>query len=470
MDLDYDQLRDIRYRFLSCAEELDEMKSSNKAAVHEKLIAVARAKEQMRQEHQSELDRIREQMKNEHKQEVDRLRETIMKQEEELRSLREERLRWTRQQKEQMYNSEKFERTLINEINDECRKTSEMLGLSPRRVQINSNNDIGYKQGTNSTSKLPTTSALAKPDELFLFSHAREVCRANEANLRACNEELRSHVAELQAELESQNKSQSQASRDKEEALSRLRREMEAEKEEEMSRLKEKLVRGLSTNEYRSMMYSPDNDMEARRSPYQSRSPVSGGSPGLVERHQATERHMRAMSEQQQHELERLEREINKLAMNSDQGQAPQSADDVNYAKHLAQLQTKVKQLQTENNSLRRLKLGVASSTPDLSSTNLYNGVNHRKVAFHFRTPSPTREQQRLASNLELRLREHDYETEALTEHQRHNRDVMSKKMAEMTKLQNTLTNQAKELIQLEKSYTQLNQYAKSARPMSSLR
>lgn len=448
MDLDYDQLRDIRYRFLSCAEELDEMKSSNKAAVHEKLIAVARAKEQMRQEHQSELDRIREQMKNEHKQEVDRLRETIMKQEEELRSLREERLRWARQQKEQMYNSEKFERTLINEINDECRKTSEMLGLSPRRVQINSNNDIGYKQGTNSTSKLPTTSALA--------------------NLRACNEELRSHVAELQAELESQNKSQSQASRDKEEALSRLRREMETEKEEEMSRLKEKLVWGLSTNEYRSMMYSPDNDMEARRSPYQSRSPVSGGSPGLVERHQATERHMRAMSEQQQHELERLEREINKLAMNSDQGVAPQSADDVNYAKHLAQLQTKVKQLQTENNSLRRLKLGVASSTPDLSSTNLYNGVNHRK--FHFRTPSPTREQQRLASNLELRLREHDYETEALTEHQRHNRDVMSKKMAEMTKLQNTLTNQAKELIQLEKSYTQLNQYAKSARPMSSLR
>ena len=60
------------------------------------------------------------------------------------------------------------------------------------------------------------------------------------------------------------------------------------------------------------------------------------------------------------------------------------------------------------------------------------------------RSPSPTREQQRVASTLELRAREHDYETAALTEHQRRNRDIMSRKMADMSKLQNTLTNQAK--------------------------
>ena len=41
-------------------------------------------------------------------------------------------------------------------------------------------------------------------------------------------------------------------------------------------------------------------------------------------------------------------------------------------------------------------------------------------------------------------MKEHDYETETLTEHQRRNRDAMSRKMSEMSKLQNTLTNQAK--------------------------
>lgn len=65
-------------------------------------------------------------------------------------------------------------------------------------------------------------------------------------------------------------------------------------------------------------------------------------------------------------------------------------------------------------------------------------------LQFAMRSPSPTRDQQRMANTLELRMKEHDYETETLTEHQRRNRDVMSRKMAEMSKLQNVLTNQAK--------------------------
>jgi hypothetical protein len=44
-------------------QELEELKNSNKAVMHEKLVAVARAKELMRQEHLSELDRIKEQLK-----------------------------------------------------------------------------------------------------------------------------------------------------------------------------------------------------------------------------------------------------------------------------------------------------------------------------------------------------------------------------------------------------------------------
>ena len=72
-----------------------------------------------------------------HKKEVDKLRETIRIQEEELRQLREERQRWSRQQKEFGSTFDKTERTLVNEINEECRRTSEVLGLSPRKVNIN---------------------------------------------------------------------------------------------------------------------------------------------------------------------------------------------------------------------------------------------------------------------------------------------------------------------------------------------
>ena len=71
-----------------------------------------------------------------HKKEVDKLRETIKIQEEELRQLREDRQRWVRQQKEFGSTFDKTERTLVNEINEECRRTSEVLGLSPRKVNL----------------------------------------------------------------------------------------------------------------------------------------------------------------------------------------------------------------------------------------------------------------------------------------------------------------------------------------------
>ena len=45
-------------------QELEDYRSTAKSAVHEKLVAIARAKELMRQEHQSEIERIVEQMRN----------------------------------------------------------------------------------------------------------------------------------------------------------------------------------------------------------------------------------------------------------------------------------------------------------------------------------------------------------------------------------------------------------------------
>ncbi|XP_052256598.1 myosin heavy chain, cardiac muscle isoform-like isoform X2 [Dreissena polymorpha] len=432
-----EEQKQLEIRMKEQRAELDDMRNSNKTALHEKLIAVARAKELMRQEHVTELERIKEQMKNEHKKEIDKLRDTIRIQEDELRQLREERVRVSRQQKDSASSLDRTERTLINEINEECRKTSEVLGLNPRKVNLSSS--------TGSTVKSPTTSALPnKGGELFLFTQAQEVCRASEANLRACNEELRLHVTDLQRELELQRNTNSIADREKDEALSTLKRQLEREKEEEMMRLKERLVRGLATSEHRSPVYTPDNDIAARQ---QFKS-------------YPNERQLRLVSDQQQLDLERLEREISKLAMN--QG----ASGDLDYAKRLSQLHSKVKQLQSDNTTLRRAKLNSSSSNPDLMAMD--DLPNHR--AYKVRSPSPTRDMQRLASNLELRAKEHDYETEALTEHQRRNRDIMSRKMAEMSKLQNTLTNQAKELIQLEKAYTQLNQSATSPRPRSALR
>ena len=88
------------------------------------------------------------------------------------------------------------------------------------------------------------------------------------------------------------------------------------------------------------------------------------------------------------------------------------------------------------------------------NKTGFYNHFEKRKILivyssagiFQFlsRAPTPSRDQERIASALELRMKDADYEADALREHHERNRGVMSQKMAEMSKLQNTLTNQAK--------------------------
>lgn len=320
----------------------------------------------------------------------------------------------------------------MNEINEECRRTSEVLGLSPRKVNINSFRDNGYVSPRPGTpAKTPTTAALA--------------------NLRACNEELRSHVDDLKQDMEVQRIAISCAEHEKDDALTNLKRQLEREKQQEMERLKEKLVRGLSTNEYRSLLYTPDNDLAHGRSSADAKYPMMN-------------RQMRQIADRQQQQIDRLEGELKKLAMNPSHGvnKPDRTEEDINYSKSLQQLQSKVKQLQEENNHLRRAKLQVSSSTPDLSRPDLYSSPHHRK--FSTRTPTPSRDQERVASALELRIKDADYETDTLREHHERNRGIMSHKMSDMSKLQNTLTNQAKELIQLEKAYTQLNKYSKSPR------
>ena len=66
---------------------------------------------------------------------------------------------------------------------------------------------------------------------------------------------------------------------------------------------------------------------------------------------------------------------------------------------------------------------------------------------FLSRAPVPSRDQERIASALELRMKDADYETDTLRDHHERNRGIMSQKMSDMSKLQNTLTNQAKVIL-----------------------
>lgn len=60
------------------------------------------------------------------------------------------------------------------------------------------------------------------------------------------------------------------------------------------------------------------------------------------------------------------------------------------------------------------------------------------------RSPSPTPQQERIVNILEQRAKEGDMESDTLLDQQQRSRNMMSQKMSEMTKLQNSLTTQTK--------------------------
>jgi hypothetical protein len=63
------------------------------------------------------------------------------------------------------------------------------------------------------------------------------------------------------------------------------------------------------------------------------------------------------------------------------------------------------------------------------------------------RSPSPTPQQERIVNILEQRAKEGDMESDTLLDQQQRSRNMMSQKMSEMTKLQNSLTTQTKVII-----------------------
>ena len=87
-------------------------------------------------EREKQQDVIREKVEKQTFQQMDRLRETVRKQEEEIDRLRTERQEHLARERENQAFVDKQERSIITEINDECRKIAEVLGVTPRRANI----------------------------------------------------------------------------------------------------------------------------------------------------------------------------------------------------------------------------------------------------------------------------------------------------------------------------------------------
>ncbi|XP_046550421.1 trichohyalin-like isoform X1 [Haliotis rubra] len=433
--------------------ELDTQRHQNRQATKDKVFAVARAKDMVRDQNTAELERIKDKVKQDNHREMERLREQIKVMEEEVRQLKAEKQQMNRSERDTTSALDRAERTVVNEVNEECRRSAGVLGISPRRVNqgsINgSSSPVPFSSLNSGKYRTPITVALA--------------------NLRACNEELRGHVTDLRQELETHRNLLQKTQRDKDESLDNLRRDLEKEKNIELESLKERLFREHvdESNKANLLRQAPDrnvlhdNDIiDLKRNIHHWKEETTDKYVRKFEeelnkqleiqqrQHWNIQRELRERNERQQRDIDRLEKEIHKEALTQ--------------GRYVSPVRNSLQHKFQGDNSLQRSKyFSTTLSVPDLS-----NPAHYRQT--HARSVSPTREHM-VVSSLEERFKSAEKDVALAEQHTRQNQAALSQKMTEMNKLQSTLSSQTKELMDLERAYSHLHrQY--NQRPSSPTR
>ncbi|XP_071181011.1 putative leucine-rich repeat-containing protein DDB_G0290503 isoform X18 [Mytilus edulis] len=378
--------------------ELETQRLQNRQSVHDRMLAVARAKESIKQDMQVDMEKVKSKMKEDFQQEIDKLQDTIRMQEEEIKQLRGERAEVLKLAKDNQ-GSERVERTIINEINEECRKNSHVLGISPRKVNMTDFRENGY----NSPGRIrtPTTAAL--------MGSRRFEDRNSEANLRACNQELRNHVQELKQEMEHQKNVLIQSQREKSDIVQSVKSQLEREKSYELDKLKEKFVKDHA------------DEINSINKKYIDRD----------------KKYMKLIQDKND-ELQKLKENFDKWKKETDSWLLPNGDfDPKQYTKSTP------------------YEYGPRTTAQEQELERLEREI--KRLTTTMRSPSPTPQQERIVNILEQRAKEADFESDTLLDQQQRSRNMMSQKMQEMTKLQTSLTTQTKDLIHLGQAYSKLN-------------
>ncbi|KAK7087149.1 hypothetical protein V1264_021236 [Littorina saxatilis] len=454
MEVNYEHLTDVRLRFMNaCYEELEEQRRLSREAAKEKLVAVARAKDQIREQSSAELENVREKIKQEMQREVDRLQSQLKSTEEEIRVLRLENQKLTSKERDNWSSLDRTEKTVINEINEENRRSASILGVSPRQLHLSAVTD-------SASGRAQITAALA--------------------NLRAVNEELRKHIQEMTSELDSCRAMITTMQKEQEESLENIRLEMEKKRTLELENIKEKLIRehteelakvaqasarqSLANSMVGALRHKDHEIADLKQSLATWRDQTSDKfartfknelaqelekSQAILHHSTQEQKHINGV---QQMEIARLEKEVRKLAMmQNNKATSPSPTPSTPQQQQQQYLQARIKQLHSENNALRRKHLLSKNnvSVPDLSTASMSLPISPRRCL----SPGPGDKLRKL----EERLRLGEKEALMAEERARLKQSTMTHKLVEMTKLQDTLTDQNQELMRLEHAYTQLH-------------
>ncbi|XP_070572045.1 cingulin-like isoform X11 [Ptychodera flava] len=451
-------------------EEMEAHRQENRAAHREKIDAVTKAREAARKEKQAELDKLREKLTQEKFAEVDTLRLKLREQDDDLIQLRSDVKCHSQKEKELALQSERHERSLIMEINEECKRVAHVTGGTPRKVPVSSSKTADYSPSVNgSPSKSPKLSR----------STLRPQVSQALSNLKSTNEELRQHLQATKQELDREKKSTHKIRKEKEADLKRQRVQLERGKAAQMEALRDRLVKEHleELNKLQKAVSKDDSTLhvELRHKDSELKEIAKNMNQWKEETAQKMARKFeeelnreldRRMKDQskalvlayktqlaeQQRQIERKDREIRKLTAEKNSSMdSPSQSSDASTIRLMRHLQERVKHLREENMALRRTAQSISfhsdSGTMEDTTPLASSGLENSEVGSVSTYAS---------SKLESRVRKLERQLKDAEGQSRDNKDLLNTKMTEIEKLQSALTHQTKELMKLERAYAKV--------------
>ncbi|XP_033123543.1 uncharacterized protein LOC117122149 isoform X2 [Anneissia japonica] len=343
----------------SLKEELDNLRQENLAMHRQKVEAVSKVREEARHERHNDLEKMREELNQEKTKELEKLKELEKEKDAEIKRLKGELQQKKEREREVLSDYERNNRSILVELNDECKKTSNLLGTTSKKILVSK-----FQKGTVTNGR---TSSSGSDVEM---TGKMQVLSAL-GNMKGCNEDLRNKFQELKQSLEKQKRLNVKASkvREKEKkskdssgsssSLQAMKERLEMEHSEEMESLHQTVMK-LKASESALQGRLVDKDSEMRQ---------IQKSMGLWKEETALKM-AKKFEEELNKELDmRMQDSFGhhtpvRRSASSDRSASPPT-QDASTVKLLRHLQEKVKLLRQENLSLKRGMYSSSHMTAD---------------------------------------------------------------------------------------------------------
>ena len=338
----------------SLRKEIDEIRSQNKELHREATDAMMTCREAVQAEHTEQMNTLRHQLTDERDMEVSRLQRDVAEIQDESGRLRAELEAASNSIRAMESAYEHHEKTIVLEVNDECKKVAHIIGIKPRKVNLER-----YDKKARSLSPGKSIQRTPITDSL--------------ANLRACVSELVPHVHGLRETIDSLKMKLQHVKTEKEHELKALKDHFEIEKEKDVESEREKVARS-HRQELQDMQeaLSKETELEAslrqslREKELEIRELKSGMTRwkedtaskvakevecSLERRFRDDYQHSKEEFLNQQKLIIRMEDQISRLK--AEQALGHPGSSDGNSVKLLRHLQDRVRQLKHENMKMK---------------------------------------------------------------------------------------------------------------------